>query len=376
MAATYDELVSERRFHEVTYTMVVLASLFTIARGGIQIWKRKAMQLQDYLIYAAYLFFLIMSVCYLVIIPKIYMIGRVTNGSMAPWATMAADVVMYIRVMFVTTMFFWMSLWLVKLSLLALYKKLMTGLPMIYVRLWWAVFIFCLISLAGCMVSYLTSCPDFAASMRTGECSGPRSLRGQLASLYTSYTVDILSDFMIMLLPIRLVWNLQVPRGQKIAIIALFASGFICIAFATLRVVQIGRQTGDTNTPNPTWLALWTIIETSIAICIGCCPAFAVLYRTARTSRVSYDTHGYYRHTQSRSGGSQLRPDIIRMNTVNVGAVRSRMSRKDPYWDDTRSSQEALAADNKGIMVTTTLHQDHEHSDAHTMPVSARVSQQ
>lgn len=166
-----------------------------------------------------------------------------------------------------------------------------------------------------------------------------------------------------MFLPIKLVWNLQVPRGQKIAIIGLFASGFVCIAFATLRVVQIGRQTGETNTPNPTWLALWTIIETSIAICIGCCPAFAVFYRTARTPHASYDTHGYYRHTQSRSGGSQLRPDAIKMNTVSIGAGRSRTSRIDPYWDDTRSSQEALAADSKGIVVTTTLHQDHQQGE-------------
>ena len=145
MTATYDELVSERHFHAVTYAMVVLASLFIVARAGIQVSKRKAMQLQDYLLYIAYLFFIVMAICYLVIIPKVYMIGRVSNGSMTPWATMAADVVMYIRVMFITTMLFWLALWLVKFSLLALYKKLMTGLPTVYVKLWWAVFIFCLI---------------------------------------------------------------------------------------------------------------------------------------------------------------------------------------------------------------------------------------
>lgn len=145
MAATFDELVSERRFYEVTYSLVVLASLFTVARAAIQIWKKKAIQAQDYLLYSAYACFLAMSICYLVIIPTIYKIGRVTNGLMAPWNTMAEDVVVYIRIMFFTTVFFWLSLWLVKLSLLALYKKLLTGLPLVYVRLWWAVFVFCLI---------------------------------------------------------------------------------------------------------------------------------------------------------------------------------------------------------------------------------------
>lgn len=139
MAASFDELVSERQFYEVTYSLVILASLFTIVRTGIQIWKKKAMQPQDYLLYSAYVCFLAMSISYLSIIPTIYRIGRVNNGLMLPWSTMAEDVVVYIRMMFCTTVFFWLSLWLVKLSLLALYKKLLTGLPVVYVRLWWAV---------------------------------------------------------------------------------------------------------------------------------------------------------------------------------------------------------------------------------------------
>ncbi|CAO2651784.1 Nn.00g000670.m01.CDS01 [Neocucurbitaria sp. VM-36] len=283
MAATYEEIISERVFVQVTYTMIVLASIFVLARVGIQVWKRKAMELQDYLIYVAFTFFLTMSICYLIIIPK---------------------------------------------------------------------------SLVGCVLSYLTSCPDFGAMISRGECSGPRSVRGQLASLYTSYAVDILSDFMIMFLPIRLVWNLQMARGQKIAVIALFASGFVCITFATLRVVQIGTKTGNTTSPSPSWLALWTIIETSIAIGIGCCPAFAVLYRTSRTPHVSYDTHGYIRHNQSRSEGDRSRVGAIKLNTMTVGTARSKVSRNDAYYDDTASSQEELAADSKDIRVTTTLQQD------------------
>ncbi|KAF2026756.1 hypothetical protein EK21DRAFT_103018 [Setomelanomma holmii] len=290
--STYQEIISEKRFVQIAYAMVILASVFCLARLTIQIWKRKKMEMPDYLIYFAFICFLTMSICYFMIVPKIYKIGRVSLGLIEPWPTMLEDIIHYIRMMFVTTTLFWIALWSVKLSLLALYKKLMEGLPRVYMRLWWALFIFCLVSLAGCVVSYLTSCPDFAASLSKGECSGPRSVRGQLASLYTSYSVDILSDFMIMAFPIKLVWNLQMARGQKIGIIALFGSGFVCIAFATIRVIQIGMKTGGNTSPSPTWLALWTIIESAIAICIGCCPAFAVLYRTTRATQASYNSSG------------------------------------------------------------------------------------
>lgn len=166
----------------------------------------------------------------------------------------------------------------------------------------------------------------------------------------------------VMFLPIRLVWNLQMARAQKIAVIALFASGFVCIGFATLRVVQIGIKTGNSASPSPTWLAIWTIVESAIAVCIGCCPAFAVFYRNTHTPHVSYDTSGYVRHNQSRSGAESNYPDAIKMNVVAISSGRKKVPRRDVYWDDTRSSQEELAVDNKNIMITTTLQQENRHS--------------
>lgn len=217
--------------------------------------------------------------------------------------------------------------------------------------------------------------------MSRGDCPlGPRTTRGSLASLYTAYAVDILSDLMskpanttqfmsklltlsVMALPIKLVWNLQMARVQKVAVIALFASGIVCMAFATLRVVQIGIKSENSTAPSPTWLALWTIVENAIAICIGCCPAFAILYRSSHTPHISYDTNGYVRHNQSQSSTNGNHRETIKMNSMKVGAGRERELRHDTYWNDTRSSQEELATDNKIIVVTTTLQQDDHHSN-------------
>lgn len=114
-----------------------------------------------------------------------------------------------------------------------------------------------------------------------GECTLERDVRAQIASLYYAFAVDVLSDFMsmcmiysvpmadtdtsiVMLLPIRLIWHLQMPRGQKISVGALFCTGFICILFATIRVVQIGMKAGSNTTPSSSWLALWAVVEGSI----------------------------------------------------------------------------------------------------------------
>lgn len=57
------------------------------------------------------------------------------------------------------------------------------------------------------------------------------------------------------------------PRKQKVGIFILFGSGFICIAFATLRCLQVGVDgSGKATTPEPKWLMLWTILECSIGM--------------------------------------------------------------------------------------------------------------
>lgn len=86
-------------------------------------------------------------------------------------------------------------------------------------------------------------------------------------SLAVQESTDYVSDTdvaPVMFLPIRLTWNLQMPRGQKIGVFILFGTGFICIAFATLRVVQIGVEGGKVVSPDPRWMSLWTVVETSM----------------------------------------------------------------------------------------------------------------
>jgi hypothetical protein len=175
-----------------------------------------------------------------------------------------------------------------------------------------------------------------------------------------------------MFLPLRLTWNLQLPRKQKIGVFVLFSSGFICIAFATLRVIQLGVDgRGRATTPEPKWLLLWTVVECAMgmfsantrqkyilltiftAVIIGCSPAFAILIRNRlNTSKPSYNAQGY-----AKQG-----TDDIKMKSIVSSSVRPRRDNREPYWDDAHSSQEELAKHAGRIVVKTTVHQDDELS--------------
>jgi hypothetical protein len=52
------------------------------------------------------------------------------------------------------------------------------------------------------------------------------------------------------------------------AILVLFASGFVCVLFACLRVAQVAinaaKPEADGQPLDPTWLAIWGMVECSI----------------------------------------------------------------------------------------------------------------
>lgn len=64
--------------------------------------------------------------------------------------------------------FFWLTLWSVKASLLLMFKRLTVGLPF-YERLWWCVMSFVILSFIGCVVSDFVSCHSMHAWFTAGE---------------------------------------------------------------------------------------------------------------------------------------------------------------------------------------------------------------
>lgn len=103
----------------------------------------------------------------------------------------------------------------------------------------------------------------------------------------------------VMLLPIGLIRNLQLPTARKLSVGALFSLGGICMLASIIRVVQVGKTTvASNNQPSLTWLALWSMIESSVAILVGCGPGF---YRKATSASNSRKTPYYGMERQSKT---------------------------------------------------------------------------
>lgn len=144
-----------------------------------------------------------------------------------------------------------------------------------------------------------------------------------------------------MFLPLRLVWNLQMPTLQKIGVCLLFSSGILCIVFATIRVVNIGAEGGNHLDPKRT--ALWSVLETAIAIIVGCCPAFVALIRGRKP--VQTQSHSAQRYTR-RSGNRSSRYDAekgIKLRSLVSSESRVTLSGTKAHWEHKSDSREELA---------------------------------
>jgi hypothetical protein len=201
-----------------------------------------------------------------------------------------------------------------------------------------------------------------------------------------------------MILPLRLIWKLQIPLMQKVSIGGIFGVGFICVIAATIRLVQIGVESGSDTTPSSSWLAFWAIIEASIgtslclppppspmvipypsieahtdsrnpaAVVVGCLPSFAVFYRSARSSN-RRSSPQYYENRPTE--GSKKTKDSVVLTSVSRGSL-SRNTQPQSAWERevNHSSQEELTKSNQ-IAMTRTIQVDYRRvSDPipHTHP--------
>ncbi|KAI9839987.1 MAG: hypothetical protein M1819_000179 [Sarea resinae] len=91
-----------------------------------------------------------------------------------------------------------------------------------------------------------------------------------------------LTDVIILIVPIPMIWKLQVPRAQKLAISSIFLLGsFVCIA----SILRIYFLTFLTRSEDLTWnlgqSIIWSCVEPCIGIVSACLPTLRPLLRYA-----------------------------------------------------------------------------------------------
>ncbi|KAF9880571.1 hypothetical protein CkaCkLH20_01613 [Colletotrichum karsti] len=339
--------VSRASIRNTGIALIVLTSIVVGTRVVLAAVNQRKFLPEDGWLVACYVFFVVLAALYLFIVPAFFRMTDMAAGLTEPYESFVEDALFIQKGLFTASASLWFCLWSAKFSLLCVYKKLLDKLPF-YIRLWWALVGLCALTLVGNIISLFMACSSMEAWFSVGACTTPRDVVAASIIMWFAYIVDIVTDLLIMLLPLRLIAKLQMPLSRKFSIATLFCLGWVCIAASTVRVTQIGNNGLQPTVP---WLALWGTIESAIAVIIVTGPG---LYRTAKLYSKSRQKY-YLNESDSKGNASKSRSHGRTIDEQQDIQLRpyprpTTISRTEPV----SSSQEELVYPGKldGIMVT------------------------
>jgi hypothetical protein len=124
--------------------MVVLTTAIFGTRMFYGVIKQRRFSWEDGWLIAAWIVFVVITSLYLNAGPVIFRLQAVAAGEIPLYATIPEDSLVLQKTFFVTTSGLWICLWLIKASLLSLYKRLFANLRW-YLVLWWIVVVICVL---------------------------------------------------------------------------------------------------------------------------------------------------------------------------------------------------------------------------------------
>ena len=113
----------------------------------------------------------------------------------------------------------------------------------------------------------------------------------------------------VIAIPLYICYQVRISLKQKLGLYSALCLGAVIIVFSVVRIIVTNT---DGIHPEVSWLALWSVIESSVAVFVACLTSFKALLvdrQRAQTNDHSGSGGRYYqRHgagKDSRSGESQ-----------------------------------------------------------------------
>lgn len=98
----------------------------------------------------------------------------------------------------------------------------------------------------------------------------------------------MLIALLVMALPLAMLKDLQMRAPAKVGLAGVFCCAFITVAFDILRAVETDMKGGVEGST-----ALWTNLESAIAVIVSCLPSFTALFSTKNDRKFGRNVSPY-----------------------------------------------------------------------------------
>ncbi|KFZ17109.1 hypothetical protein V501_01900 [Pseudogymnoascus sp. VKM F-4519 (FW-2642)] len=207
----------------------------------------------------------------------------------------------------------------------------------------------------------------------TGTCVNPKLT---VDATYAYSAVSCVADWALGLVPIFLIWNVQMDRRTKLSVAAILSVGAIASSATIIRIPYIQDLANVEDFLYATTdVAIWSTVETGIGIAASAAatlrPLFRTYFGTSRgaggSSSNNWPRSGYVRNNGMGGEGYGLRSDLGKRTGVTTviegdsddrGGTSSKGTFGDGRWNDSNSKLRGGVSDDEsewrdGIMKTT-----------------------
>ncbi|KAH8674315.1 hypothetical protein BX600DRAFT_433899 [Xylariales sp. PMI_506] len=157
---------------------------------------------------------------------------------------------------------------LTKTSILLLYLRIFGGVR--WFR--WLCMVLALIVAMYCIASVTATIFQCTPVPRAFNKAIPGTCINNGKFWYANAAFSITTDIIILIIPMPLVYALQIPRAQKVALVAVFTLGVFVVITSCLRITTINIQATTNDQTYDIASTMWTIIEMNVAIICACLP--------------------------------------------------------------------------------------------------------
>ncbi|KAI8949246.1 hypothetical protein F4801DRAFT_553923 [Xylaria longipes] len=251
----------------------------------------------------------------------------------------------WLLVSLIIYLLFYTSLFPIKLSFLYFFRRLGQGIDF-YQYFWWPIMFASLVTFIVSISDTRYQCLAGSTDFIFANCNQPAEINKTNATLRANASLDIISDFLTMLLPAVLLWNVRIPTTKKLAVLGLFSLSLFTIAIAAVRVGDLDTTRRPDGQDDVTLLWFWSSIEASVAIVVSSLSAFPQLFaHSHRKDRPNFTPSDTYRQmiARIRSGKSDRRDPYVDLTNISrsVDSDQARMRHNPGFSSD--ASAESVA---------------------------------
>ncbi|KAK3293113.1 uncharacterized protein B0H64DRAFT_403529 [Chaetomium fimeti] len=274
--------------------------------------------------------------------PAMYEILEVMAGLAPPTPDFADKTLRWLKVQLIAELFFYTGLTAVKLAFLLFFKRLGHNVNR-FNWFWWPVVIFVVAIYAVCLGTVEYRCLLPSIEDVTGYCSSPELGNFTAITLKFNCAMDVFSDFLIILIPVWLLWNVRIAFAKKLAFVGLFSLSIVTMAIATARAADLAATTWDNGVIDPSYLWMWTAIEPCIAIAVSCLSAFPQLFAASvNASKPVYKPTDSYLRLMSRIRSKRNQNQRREPTTYDISNISQVDYIRAPETSSTEQLQPAL----------------------------------